>query len=153
MTPDNRAQQWSSAFSMTLVPPTFFPFAFSIIFIVVFNIELWDESEYYKLWYKEKAFPKIKRQRVSSPQNGNSAIVFSPSCRSKPTWISFFYRTEQNTIFFIWKSLGTKIVWLPIFFKIYSFMFRRRKIHIGLEWHEYMQLFLWIIPLNSFIIT
>ncbi len=35
----------------------------------------------------------------------------------------------------IWVSMGTKPVWLPIFFKIYNFVPKRKK-YASLEWHE-----------------
>ncbi len=87
-------------------------------------------------------------KRDSSLNNLNYFILYSPSCRSKHVCPSLFSGT-QNKIFWRmlvtsldvsvpvdfhymhkqmqWKSMGTKTVWSPGFFKITYFVLNRRK--------------------------
>ncbi len=54
----------------------------------------------------------------SSPKNDISFIIYSPSCHSKPLWLSFFIsRTlKVDTLFILWKSMVTKKILQNIFF-------------------------------------
>ncbi len=56
--------------------------------------------------------PHRERRWVSSYQLLNFVIIYSPSCCSKPVWVSFFCWT-QNMIF--WRMLVTKQLMVAIY--------------------------------------
>ncbi len=49
----------------------------------------------------------------SSPKNENSVIIYSPSCSSKPVWISLFCWTQRKIL---WRMWGTEQFWGTIDF-------------------------------------
>ncbi len=58
-------------------------------------------------WKKEEIV------RDSSPKNGNSVIIYSPTSSSKPVWMTLFCWT-QNRIF--WRKFVTRLFWGTIDF-------------------------------------
>ncbi len=83
----------------------------------------------------------------TSPKNENSVIIYSPSSRSKPVWMSLFCWTQRKIFWRMWETeqfWGTidfhsiffsyygsqwcpKTAWLQTFFKISYFVFGSTK--------------------------
>ncbi len=72
--------------------------------------------------------------KKNSPKNENVVTIYSPSCRSKPVWVSFlcwkqkkiFWRTKLSLIPIDTLSMGTINCLINI----------RKKLKQGLEQHE-----------------
>jgi len=101
------------------------------------------------IYSNTKTCSLLKVFKDSSTKSENrSVIIYSPICRSKPKWASFFCWTQTNT-----GIHQLCAFWLPTIFKISSFVFNRRNPYsvgttCGWENYDKIYIFGWTNSLN-----